>query len=195
MMNGPVHLHFVLLRSVQCCQVLASAGSIAGLQSCVHMLALPVLMTSVLGFFFTPVSHKVTEVTKVSLNLRRLMQTQLRTVVRREASFWGVTVFFSVWSGSMSLARIPIVFLPNPGSTVIQQPANGVFPDPDSVKEEPFSVSLVAVRRVADVSPNFVCLSLCCTITCHDISQQAVRDLLEQKKYNVQDFYKTVAWQ
>ncbi|CAE7342325.1 unnamed protein product [Symbiodinium natans] len=43
---------------------------------------------------------------------------------------------------------------PKRGSTVIQQPANGVFPDPDSVKE-------------------------------------AVRDLLEQKKYNVQDFYKT----
>lgn len=43
---------------------------------------------------------------------------------------------------------------PKRGSTIVQQPANGVFPDPDSVKE-------------------------------------AVRDLLEQKKYNVQDFYKT----
>ena len=66
----------------------------------------------------------------------------------------------------------------------MQQPANGVFPDPDSVKEE-LILSLTINRQSS------------CRLDSRssDLIPQAVRDLLEQKKYNVQDFYKTAARQ
>ena len=68
----------------------------------------------------------------------------------------------------------------------MQQPANGVFPDPDSVKEE-LILSLTNSRQSS------------CQLDSRSgsgsspLNLQAVRDLLEQKKYNVQDFYKTAA--